>query len=336
MHGKHGENAEKLGIRHPLIDSMAEIMAATTGSRPLIVYPEKCGWGQAYDYGDTRIPPLPDFCKLIHSSPEGAKRCRMCHIMMAVSACCGGAAEQHCHTGTTVLVCPVPTITGEAFAILSSCLFSSADAWEEVCQTGERLGLDLKLLKEAFRRLPQLSEQKLQLLRLTMNAMSQAIQVVLQNKELDKNSHKAPAGPNTSADLTHLLKEAALRRTSPVRTIAAGNEKSLLVHVVCEMMRQRPELPLTVKELAAAARLTPNHFTTLFHEHAGSSFTEYLAAQRIERAKDFLRNPTLSVSEVARLVGYEDPGYFTRRFHQKTKLSPRVWRDRQAGASAPA
>ncbi len=114
-----------------------------------------------------------------------------------------------------------------------------------------------------------------------------------------------------------------------------GGEKPLLVHVVCELVRQRPDLPLSVKELAVAARLTPNHFTTLFREHAGAPFTEFLTEQRITRAKKLLQNPTLSINEVAQLVGYEDPGYFTRLFRKKTKHSPREWRNRQVGVDVP-
>ena len=107
------------------------------------------------------------------------------------------------------------------------------------------------------------------------------------------------------------------------------------MHVVCELVRQRPDLPLSVKELAVAARLTPNHFTTLFREHAGAPFTEFLTEQRITRAKKLLQNPTLSINEVAQLVGYEDPGYFTRLFRKKTKHSPREWRNRQVGVDVP-
>ncbi len=34
--------------------------------------------------------------------------------------------------------------------------------------------------------------------------------------------------------------------------------------------------------------------------------------------------------------GYDDPGYFTRRFREMTRLSPRQWRNRQVCTDAPA
>ena len=46
-------------------------------------------------------------------------------------------------------------------------------------------------------------------------------------------------------------------------------------------------------------------------------FTEYLANERLKRAKQYLADLTLSINEVARLVGYDDPSYFTRWFRQR-------------------
>ena len=108
----------------------------------------------------------------------------------------------------------------------------------------------------------------------------------------------------------------------------------MLVHVVCELIRQRPDLPLSVKELAAVARLTPNHFTALFHRHTGQVFTEYLSSERLKRAKQYLVDLTLSINEVARLVGYEDPSYFTRWFRQHMGTSPREWRENRPSEAA--
>jgi len=333
MSGKQAETDDKPDVRHPLVQQIAGMIAEAMDSRLLIVYPETFGWGQTY--GDVKDPKLHAFCQLMQSTAEGAKHCRMSHILMAVSACCGGPEEQRCHAGASVSVHPVATASGETMAVLSSCAFASTDEWGEVRRIGEKQGIDMALLREAFLSLPHLDERQLQLLRTALRTMSTAIQLIRQNVELKTRMHKLPAGRETLADLERVLAETDWRKSAGSRPAGASGEKPLLVHVVCELVRQRPELPLSVKELAAAARLTPNHFTTLFRAHAGCSFVEYLTQQRIARAKKLLQNPTLSISEVAQQVGYDDPGYFTRLFRQKTRLSPRQWRNRQAGADAP-
>ena len=329
MTGKRREPAEKLDVRHPLIRQVAEMTAEVTGSRLLIVYPEVSGWGQAQ--GDTQTRLQPAFCKLIRGSSDGANHCRMCHILMTVAACNGGPTKQLCHAGASVLVCSASGASGESFAVLSSCTFTSAEAWDAVRRRGEKLGVDLALLRKAFLDLPQLNEHQLQLLRSAMQTMSRAIQVVRQNTELSARIRELHSERGSVVDLKRVFEETAWTKASRPRPAGDGGERPLLVHVVRELVRQRPDLPLTVKELAPAARLTPNHFTTLFRQHSGMPFTEYLTEQRITRAKTLLRNPTLSIREIARLVGYDDPGYFARRFHQRLKLSPRQWRNRQAG-----
>lgn len=338
MNGKKkNEVDEKPDLQHPLIQQISELVTEVTGERLLVVFPEKVGWGQVYLDG----PPLSTlpFCQLIQSSSPGAKRCKMCHVLMAVSACCGGSMEQKCHAGASVLVCPVPNPSGEAAALLSSCTFTAKDSWEEVRHLGEHLGVDPVRLQEGFRSLPRPNAQQTKVLRLAMQAMSLAIQTVRQNKELTTRFPQAQTRADAGVDLRKFFEETDWRNKRSADRVLAdkdGREKPLLVHVICELVQQRSELPLTVKEIAAAARLTPNHFTTLFRQSTGVTFIEYLTEHRMAHAKQMLLNPTLGISEIARQVGYEDPGYFTRLFRQKTRLSPRQWRNRQVDAEAPA
>lgn len=319
---------EPLDTRHPLIQQLAELTVEATGSRMMIVYPVESGWGQVMFQGKTRD--VAPFCKLVGSTSEGAKHCRTCHILMSVAACNGGPSEQRCHAGASVLVCPASSSPDESMAVLSSCLFSSHDAWDEVRKRGEKLGLDIKTLEKTFRELPRLTDHQIAMLRSAMRAMGHAVSLIRQNQKLAARISELQAGDTTVVDLGRFLEDTSWAKDSLAHAAGTAGNRPLLIHVVCELVRQRPDLPLTVKELAAAARLTPNHFTTLFRAHAGIPFNEYLTEQRITRSKKLLRNPTVSISEIARMVGYDDAGYFARRFQQKTGLSPREWRNRQA------
>ncbi len=55
----------------------------------------------------------------------------------------------------------------------------------------------------------------------------------------------------------------------------------------------------------------------------------YLAEMRLARARDLLAQTTLSTKDVALRVGFEDPQYFCRLFHQKVGLPPGLWRKRR-------
>ncbi len=320
---------ETLDWQHPLLQQISALAADVTGSRLTAVYPEASDWGEVR--GDDTGPRRSAFCKSIQSSKEGARHCRMCHILMAVAACNGGPMEQRCHAGATVLVCPANQTPNASIAVLSSCLYTERNAWDEVQQRGAKLGIDRNVLRKAFLDLPHPDERMLRRLRTAMQTMSHAIMVLQENRNLTAQIRKQRVKPDPIANLERFIGNPSW--INPIRRQGLSEntrEPSLLVHVVRELVKQRPDLPLTVKELSVAARLTPNHFSTLFREQTGCSFNAYLTEQRITRAKKLLRNPTLTVNTIARMVGYDDPGYFTRRFHQATRHAPREWRNREA------
>ena len=318
-------------LNHPLIRQLGEMSVEMGGSRLMIVYPNASGWSQK------QVTPVteagPEFCRLIHRTVEGAKHCRMCHILMAVAACSGGPVEQRCHAGAAVLVMPAIDKSAESVAVLSSCLFAGPDAWSETRARGAKLGADLTQLRKAFNMLPKMKPEDRRLTLWIMRAMGTAVQEVRRNEGLQTQVRDLQQGGQTSGAVEELL-----RNNRWAKPATQGDKRSagtpLLIHVVCELIRQRPDLPLSVKELAAAARLTPNHFTSLFHRHTGHIFTEYLAEERIRRAKQHLSDLTLNIGEIARRVGYDDPGYFSRWFRLRTGLSPREWREREPHGEA--
>lgn len=71
------------------------------------------------------------------------------------------------------------------------------------------------------------------------------------------------------------------------------------------------------------------HLCRLFHKTYGISPLQYLNALRIERAKRLLSNQRLSVAEVARKAGINNPHYFARMFRRYTGQSPSAFRQGQ-------
>src|SRR5690606_4338825 len=57
-------------------------------------------------------------------------------------------------------------------------------------------------------------------------------------------------------------------------------------------------------------------------ETYGLTFQEYVIRFRLREAGRLLKNPNAQVSEVAYLVGFNDPSYFTKVFRRYTGVSP--------------
>ncbi|NQF13479.1 AraC family transcriptional regulator [Brevibacillus sp. HB1.3] len=83
--------------------------------------------------------------------------------------------------------------------------------------------------------------------------------------------------------------------------------------------------PITLDDLANRAGLTPRYYTEVFKKKVGKSPIEYLTSCRMEHAKTLLRESNKRLREVARLVGYADEFYFSRRFKQQVGVSPTVF-----------
>ncbi len=84
---------------------------------------------------------------------------------------------------------------------------------------------------------------------------------------------------------------------------------------------------ITLEETAQRVYLSPPYLSRIFREETGMSFNEYLNQVRVNQAKELLQNRSLSVMDVAYLVGYEDQSYFTKVFKRSTGLLPRAYRN---------
>ncbi|MGN6713049.1 response regulator transcription factor [Anaerocolumna jejuensis] len=64
----------------------------------------------------------------------------------------------------------------------------------------------------------------------------------------------------------------------------------------------------------------------LFKKKYGQSIGSYILDCRMERAKEMLQNSSLSVSEVAMKIGYDNFPYFSRLFKKKTGYAPKDYK----------
>ena len=80
---------------------------------------------------------------------------------------------------------------------------------------------------------------------------------------------------------------------------------------------------LSNEQLAAASGVSTVYFRKLFTEKYGVSPQRYVRTLRIETAKDLLReHETLSISQIAEMVGYDSIYHFSRIFKQETMQTP--------------
>lgn len=82
----------------------------------------------------------------------------------------------------------------------------------------------------------------------------------------------------------------------------------------------------TVAWCAEQFHLSPNYFGDVVKRELHITAQEYVQQKIIAAAKVMLRDPRLSVSEIAEALGFTYPNHFTRLFHKKTQMSPTEFR----------
>ena len=82
----------------------------------------------------------------------------------------------------------------------------------------------------------------------------------------------------------------------------------------------------SLQDVAGHVALSANHFSTVFSQEMGLTFTEYLTKTRLDRARHLLGTTRSGSAEIAAAIGYNDPHYFSYLFKKQVGLSPREFR----------
>ena len=87
---------------------------------------------------------------------------------------------------------------------------------------------------------------------------------------------------------------------------------------------------LSVQEMSERFSYSEAYFCKRFKQVYGKSFVSYLTEYRIGRAKELLRNETISIRAAGKAVGYPDPNYFAKVFRRVTGKSPSDFRQAES------
>ncbi len=85
---------------------------------------------------------------------------------------------------------------------------------------------------------------------------------------------------------------------------------------------------ISLSQLADKCHYSPNYFNRLFRSTLNIPPLKYIQQRRIEDASRLLSYSSKPIKEIACEVGYDDPAYFSRIFHQTYQISPGGFRIR--------
>ena len=136
---------------------------------------------------------------------------------------------------------------------------------------------------------------------------------------LDACCHALLAGVNRSLEL----------RTSELDTTQLGTRRITL------WILDHLGTSFGLDELAEAVGWSTSQLNRVMTRDVGLPPMQYATRLRVREAQRLLRVTDFPIATIAAMVGFEDPLYFSRRFHQLVGDAPRSWR-RAVRAIPPA
>jgi AraC-like DNA-binding protein len=85
--------------------------------------------------------------------------------------------------------------------------------------------------------------------------------------------------------------------------------------------------PLTLATLARFLVVSPRQLERAYDEIGLTTFAAHLRAVRLRNAAELLAHQPLTVTDVARLVGYRQPSHFVKAFRRRFGVTPGAFRD---------
>ncbi len=98
-----------------------------------------------------------------------------------------------------------------------------------------------------------------------------------------------------------------------------------------QLVRENYSFAIPMDFYATNLSITTGHLNRVCKSITGSSPKAIIIDYFIAESKRMLQQQKLSIAEIAYALGFDDPGYFTRLFRQKTGLTPKTYRNQSLG-----
>ncbi len=122
--------------------------------------------------------------------------------------------------------------------------------------------------------------------------------------------------------VTEMADEAAAESRSEVGYGGARD----IIKAAAEYIDRNYYEELTLASLSEKYNMESSYFSRLFKQETGKNLMLYIAEKRVEKAREYMEDENINLTEIAFLTGYDDYAYFSRVFKKIMGKSPREYR----------
>jgi two-component system response regulator YesN len=120
----------------------------------------------------------------------------------------------------------------------------------------------------------------------------------------------------------------AYDKLSTVQTLPSYSAEEI-AGLVKKYIEQNYNKTIDLNTIADYFSFSPSYLTKVFVKYTHITPSKYLQNYRINKSKQLLQDPSLTINMVSNMVGYTDPFHFSKVFKQVVGVSPAGFREGQ-------
>ncbi len=124
--------------------------------------------------------------------------------------------------------------------------------------------------------------------------------------------------------LIYLLR--SKERAKDTAVLPPSAEEKPLVSALKDYIYARRDENIKVDEICRAFGYSKSFLCRLFREHTGCSLAAYAVTQKMEYAKELLRDDRFNITQISEKLSFENPQYFARVFKRECGMTPTEWK----------
>ncbi len=143
------------------------------------------------------------------------------------------------------------------------------------------------------------------------------------------NYHQKLLDFKTSDDLFNWF-EALITRVKVINgEIISDNIQKNLNKIINYIDSHYTENDLSLELLADKVDISVSYISAILKKEKNTTFVKYLTSLRMEKAKEYLKNPNMKIVDIAERVGFSEAYYFSHSFKKYQGISPKEYREQE-------
>ncbi|WP_181381675.1 helix-turn-helix domain-containing protein [Pseudomonas prosekii] len=126
--------------------------------------------------------------------------------------------------------------------------------------------------------------------------------------------------------MAHVQSNAVRASATPMQKTSTGGLAPWRENLVKQLILDGLSETLEVTELARACALSRSHFSRAFKCSTGVSPQDWIRCQRINKAKQLIRDTDLTLTQISLECGFCDQAHFCHIFTRSEGINPFAWR----------